>query len=160
MNPRKLSQKSHDDLLKSFQEFDYVELVAINQDGTILAGHQRVHIMQELGWHNREIEVRIPSYLLPEKQCKAYLIRSNKNTGEWDFEILANAFELEDLYDCGFEEKDFQLGDWNSDLDEGSNDPPEEPDIEIIKLQVPLGKRTEILPIIKISLQNYNVTIL
>ena len=113
-NPRTLSQKAHAELLKSFDEFDYVELVAINLDGTILAGHQRVHIMFELGWQNQEIEVRVPSKQLSEKQAKKYLLRSNKNTGDWDYDILANDFEVDELYECGFEDKDFQIGDWKT----------------------------------------------
>jgi len=103
-NPRTLSKKSHDELLKSFNEFDYVELVAINSDNTILAGHQRVHIMHELGWNEKEIEVRIPSRKLNDKEAKKYLLRSNKNVGEWDFDILANDFEIDELLDVGFTE--------------------------------------------------------
>lgn len=113
-NPRVISEKNHKELLKSFKKFDYAELIAINLDNTILAGHQRVHIMQELGWLDKEIEVRIPNFLLTDEDAKEYLIRSNKNTGEWNYEILANCFEVDALYDCGFEEKDFQLhgSDW------------------------------------------------
>ena len=51
---------------------------------------------------------------MSEKQAKKYLLRSNKNTGDWDYDILANAFEVDELYECGFEDKDFQIGDWKT----------------------------------------------
>jgi hypothetical protein len=105
-NPRTLSKKSHDELLKSFNEFDYVELVAINSDNTILAGHQRVHIMIELGWIDKEIEVRIPNRKLNVKEAKKYLLRSNKNIGDWDLDILANQFDLDELLEVGFTEEE------------------------------------------------------
>lgn len=116
--------------------------------------------MRELGWENDEIEVRVPSVLLNEKEANEYLIRSNKNTGEWDFDILANDYDLEFLEDCGFEKADFGLDNWESNLDEGGDEPPPSPDTEIIKLQVRLGQKTEILPIINAALKDYDVTVL
>lgn len=105
-NPRSLSKKSHGDLLKSFEDFDYVELAAIDFDNTILAGHQRIHIMLELGWQDREIEVRVPNRKLTKKENRKYLLVSNKVTGDWDYDILANEFDVDELFDAGFEEKD------------------------------------------------------
>lgn len=117
-NPRSLSIKAHNDLKKSFEKFDYVELVAVNTDGTILAGHQRCFILTEMGKAEDEIEVRIPSRKLTEKEAKEYLLRSNKNIGEWDFDILANNYEVEDLLEWGFQESDLQIGDWAIDSNE------------------------------------------
>lgn len=105
-NPRSLSKKSHADLLKSFDEFDYVELAAIDFDNTIVAGHQRVHIMLELGWSDREIDVRVPNRKLTTKEQRKYLLVSNKVTGDFDYDILANQFEIEELFDAGFVETD------------------------------------------------------
>lgn len=105
-NPRTLSKKSHADLLKSFEEFDYVEIAAIDADNTIVAGHQRIHVMLELGWDEKEIDVRVPNRKLTTKEQRKYLLLSNKVTGDFDYDILANQFEVEELYDAGFEEKD------------------------------------------------------
>jgi len=105
-NPRILSKKSHDELIKSFEEFDYVELVAITKQNVIIAGHQRVSIMKELGWTEKEIEVRVPNRDLTEKEIKKYLLRSNKNVGDWNYEILANDFEIEELFGVGFTEEE------------------------------------------------------
>lgn len=119
-NPRTLSKASYDELIKSFKEFDYVELVAIDTENTILAGHQRIHIMKDLGWLDKEIEVRFPSRKLTEKESKKYLLRSNKNIGDWDFDLLANDFQLEELLDVGFTENEL-IGNF-----ELENDPVEQ----------------------------------
>lgn len=101
-NPRTLSKRNHDELVKSFEEFGYVEVAAIDRDDTILAGHQRVHIMLELGWQDTEIDVRVPNRKLTDRERRKYLLRSNKNTGDFDYDILANEFEVDELYDAGF----------------------------------------------------------
>ena len=48
-NPRKLSDKAKEDIKKSISKFNLVELPAINQNGIIIAGHQRVKILKLLG---------------------------------------------------------------------------------------------------------------
>lgn len=108
-NPRQMTDKQNKDLTKSLEKFDLVEIPAINTDGTILAGHQRLRIMQQLGRGEEIIDVRVPNRLLTEKEVQEYNIRSNKNTGEFDFDILANAFETEDLLDWGFEESELKI---------------------------------------------------
>lgn len=108
-NPRTLSQKQHKELLKSFKKFNLVEIPAINIDNVILAGHQRLKIMSELGMGEQEIDVRIPDRLLNESEVQEYNIRSNKNSGEWDMDILANNFEIDDLLEWGFEENEFGI---------------------------------------------------
>jgi len=45
---------------------------------------------------------------LSEKEVEELNIRLNKNTGSWDFDVLANEFELPDLVEWGFEP--FELG--------------------------------------------------
>ncbi|MEM0167474.1 MAG: DNA modification methylase [Thermoplasmatales archaeon] len=120
-NPRTLSKASHDELIKSFDEFDYVELVAVNTDNTILAGHQRVHIMMELGWQDIEIEVRVPNRDLTKREAKKYLLRSNKNVGDWDWDLLANDFELDELLEVGFTEEEM-VGNFDEEDEETSDE--------------------------------------
>ena len=96
-------------MLNSFKKFDYAELVAINADNTILAGHQRIHVMQELGWSETEIEVRVPTRLLNDNEAEEYLVRSNLNTGDWEWNLL-QMFDSNNLLAYGFEEKDLLEG--------------------------------------------------
>ncbi len=111
-NPRKLTKKEKDDLEKSIKKFGIVEIPVANLNNNLLAGHQRV--MLKLS-ENPEYEddVRFPDRLLTEQEEKEYNIRSNKNTGSWDFELLAN-FDNTDLIEWGFE--DIELPDFNFDV--------------------------------------------
>lgn len=101
-NPRILTEKQHEQLTQSLKSFNLAEIPVINKDNTILAGHQRIRIMKELHGEDFVIEVRVPDRQLTDNEADEYLIRSNKNTGEWNFEELANNFENEDLTDWGF----------------------------------------------------------
>lgn len=103
-NPRKISKDQLRDLKKSFEKFGYCEVVAINADGTILAGHQRIRTMIDLKMSKNPIDVRVPNRQLSDAEADEYLIRSNKNTGEWDFEKLEADFCVPDLVSWGFSE--------------------------------------------------------
>ena len=84
-NPRTLSAQQKKDLEASITKFNLAEIPAINVDNTILAGHARLKVMAALGRKDEEIDVRVPSRALTAKECEEYLLRSNKNTGSWDF---------------------------------------------------------------------------
>jgi ParB-like chromosome segregation protein Spo0J len=103
-NPRQISKEQFQHLLNSMEKFDYVELVAIDQDNTIIAGHMRVKALKKLKKGSENIEVRVPSRKLTEEEFREYLIRSNRNKGDFDFDILANEWEPLDLLKWGFTE--------------------------------------------------------
>jgi DNA modification methylase len=104
-NPRTLSDKQRRDLEASITKFNLVEIPAINTDNTIVAGHARLKIMQALGRGQEEIEVRVPNRLLTKSEFEEYLLRSNRNTGSWDYEIL-KSFDTSFLLDIGFDDGD------------------------------------------------------
>ena len=106
-NPRQMTDVQVENLKKSLLKFDLVEIPVADLDNRIVAGHQRLKIMQLLGRGNEEIDVRMPNRKLTEEEFKEYNIRSNKNSGEWNFDELANFFDMEDLLQWGFEETDF-----------------------------------------------------
>lgn len=101
-NPRSISKRSYENLCNSLKKYNYAEIALINLDNTILAGHQRIHVLQDLGRGEEEIEVRVPSRKLTNKEADNYLIVSNKVTGDFDFDILANQWEEEELIEGGF----------------------------------------------------------
>lgn len=103
-NPRKLSKKAHSDLEASLVKFGLAEVPVLNADNTIMAGHQCVMILSSLYGLDHEIDVRIPNRQLTEEEEREYNIRSNKNQGEWDWDIMANNFDVKDLLDWGFQE--------------------------------------------------------
>ena len=101
-NPRKISDSQMENLKNSIKKFNLVEIPAIDLDNTILAGHQRLKAMQIVGRGNEEIDVRVPNRPLTEKERQEYLIRSNKNVGEWDNDLLS-LFDEDVLQDIGFD---------------------------------------------------------
>ena len=107
-NPRTLNEKQHKDLKKSLSKFDLAEIPAINTNNKILAGHQRLKVLFEING-DAEIDVRVPNRELTEKESQEYLVRSNANTGSWDFDLLANEFDLEELNEWGLEVPDMEV---------------------------------------------------
>lgn len=108
-NPRQITEKQYSDLKKSVTKFNLAEIPAINLDNKICAGHQRLKAMSEVYGNDFEIDVRVPNRKLSEKEFKEYNVRSNKNTAGWEYDILANEFEIEELIEWGFEEKELDL---------------------------------------------------
>lgn len=130
-NPRSLSNKQEDDLKRSLEKFDLVEIPAINKDNSILAGHQRIKILQLIGRGEELIDVRVPNRQLTKKEADSYLIGSNSLGGDWDFELLKD-FSSELLLDVGFEQEDLSKI-WNDNLDNFDEDFDEKKEIEKVK---------------------------
>lgn len=114
-NPRTISEKQIEDLKKSLQKFNLVEIPAVTPDGRIIAGHQRIKVLQLLGRGEEEIDVRIPNRKLTEKEYEQYLLTSNAVTADWDYEKL-KSFDLDLLIDIGFSEEDLSAI-WDDHLD-------------------------------------------
>jgi DNA modification methylase len=91
-----------EDLKKSLQKFNLVEIPAIDTDGTIIAGHQRIKALQLLDRGDEIIDVRIPNRKLTEKESRTYMVGSNSLGGTWDFEKLQK-FDKDLLLEIGFE---------------------------------------------------------
>lgn len=129
-NPRKLTDEQAEQLKRSLEKFDLVEIPAIDTDNRLIAGHQRVKILLALGRGAEEIDVRVPSRKLTKEEFEEYNVRSNLTTGEWDFEALGN-FDETFLADIGFD---------STDLDKifGEDDMPEVFDLakELEKLNI------------------------
>ena len=102
INPRLITDKQMSDLTRSLKKYNLVEIPAIDTNGTILAGHQRIKALKLLGRGEELIDVRVPNRKLTEKESKEYLIASNKLGGDWDFELL-KSFDFETLEFAGFD---------------------------------------------------------
>jgi DNA modification methylase len=105
-NPRKITDKQMEDLKVSLTKFNLAELPAINLDGKICAGHQRIKALQLLGRGEELIEVRSPNRKLTSSEFKQYLLTSNRSGGSWDFDILASDFDIDTLLISGFDSND------------------------------------------------------
>lgn len=105
-NPRKMSDDDKKELSKSIDRFNLVEIPAINTDNMLVAGHQRIDDLLSKGRGDEEIDVRVPNRPLTKKEFREYNIRSNKNHGEFDNDILRKDFTLEELEFFGFDIKE------------------------------------------------------
>lgn len=106
-NPRKLSKEDAEGLKESIQKFGIIDKPIITKEGLIIGGHQRKRILKEIGL--KEVECWIPSRDLTDKEIDELNIRLNRNTGEWDWDKLANEWEVTDLLDWGFNLADFDM---------------------------------------------------
>ena len=130
-NPRTISPKQLKDLTRSLKKFNLVEIPAIDVDNKILAGHQRLGVLQLLGRGNELIDCRIPNRKLTKKESEQYLISSNALGGDWDFEKL-KSFDLDLLTNIGFDQ--IELANlWDNELEVREEDFNIEEEIKKIK---------------------------
>ncbi|SRR5258706_3719907 len=106
-NPRKLSIEQYDQLKVSLEKFGLIDKPIVTQDGIIIGGHQRKNVLKKAGI--KEVECYIPDRELTEKEIEELNIRLNKNTGSFDFDILANQFDLDELCQWGFKLEEFSI---------------------------------------------------
>jgi ParB-like chromosome segregation protein Spo0J len=109
-NPRQISKKQYNDLKDSLDKFSLVEPIVVNKDMTIIGGHQRYKIWKENAEQSNVDDITIPCVVLDlnKEQERELNIRLNKSGGEWDMDILANEFDIEELKEWGF--KDIEFG--------------------------------------------------
>ena len=105
-NPRELTKDQYNQLKDSLLRFGVVDPVIVNKhpdrDNIIIGGHQRSKVWEDMG--NSTIPtVELNLTLEKEKELN---VRLNKNTGQFDMDMLANHFETEDLIEWGFDEKE------------------------------------------------------
>ncbi|SFS05839.1 site-specific DNA-methyltransferase [Anaeromicropila populeti] len=106
-NPRKKLKpcdKEYEKIKTSITEFGYVEPIIVNTDFTIIGGHQRVTVLQNLGY----TEIDCIVIAIDKTKEKALNIALNKITGSWNEELLADLLkDIEasdfDLSKTGFE---------------------------------------------------------
>lgn len=90
-NPRYITAKRACELTESLDTFGLVVPLAVNTDGLLIGGHQRLAILKTKGI--AEVEVRVPNRPLTEAEVQELNLRLNKNTGEFDWDKLANLDE-------------------------------------------------------------------
>jgi hypothetical protein len=68
---------------------------------------RRVLLARALKNPDEMVDVRVPSRPLTNDEGIELALRLNRNTGQWDFDALANDFDLDFLKSVGFEDNDF-----------------------------------------------------
>ena len=123
-NPRKINQAQLDRLKRSIQENGFLEPLLVNtykdRKGVVIGGHQRLKALIELG----VVEIPCVEASFPLKKEKSVNVQMNKLGGDFDFDMLAEHFEMEELEDMGFEKFEFNTN--KLDIDSFLIDSPEE----------------------------------
>lgn len=98
-NPRNITEIQFQKLKQSLMEDGYHSRMKVTHDHRLVGGHQRLRALRELGYH--EVPVLVPSVPITDEQYIRIMMRDNHNNGTWDFEILANDYDLEWLRGIG-----------------------------------------------------------
>jgi hypothetical protein len=96
-NPRIIKDDKFKKLVQSITDFPEmlnVRPIVVNSDMVVLGGNMRLKACKEAGMD--EIPVIIADSFTPEQE-KEFLIKDNVSGGEWDWALLANEWEPEDL---------------------------------------------------------------
>ena len=108
-NPRQLTKDQHKDLTDSIKRFGLVDPLIVNthkeRKNILVGGHQRLKIAQELNIK----EIPCVEVELNPDQEKELNIRLNKNSGEWNYDALANYFDVGELTEWGFTDDELQF---------------------------------------------------
>ena len=113
-NPRKKlkkGDKEYEKIKQSLLKFGYVDPIIVNEDLTVIGGHQRLTVLKDLDYETAKCVI----VNLPKEDEKALNIALNKITGQWDEALLADLL------------LDLQESDFNLDLT--GFEPPEIDDI-------------------------------
>lgn len=141
INPRTISDKQLSDLKRSLEKYNLVEIPAVDLDGTILAGHQRIKVLKILGRGDELIDCRVPNRKLTDEESKEYLIASNKLGGDWDFDLL-KSFDLDTLEFAGFDK--IELGElWDKEKEVIDDEFDEKKELK--KIKKPITKLGDII---------------
>jgi ParB-like chromosome segregation protein Spo0J len=100
-NPRLIKDDKFKKLVQSIKDFPEmldIRPIVVNADMIILGGNMRYKACVEAGL--KEIPVIIADKLTEEQQ-REFLIKDNTSGGEWDWEMLANEWDAEELGDWG-----------------------------------------------------------
>jgi ParB-like chromosome segregation protein Spo0J len=117
-NPRKdlrPNDPEYKKLKRSIKEFGYVEPIIVNKDMTVIGGHQRLKVLNDLGY----VEVECIVLDLPKDKEKALNVALNKISGDWDKDKLRQVFLDLQLDEYDLELTGFDVGEIDKLLDEG-----------------------------------------
>lgn len=101
-NPRLIKDDKFKKLVQSVKDFPEmlnIRPIVVNKDMIILGGNMRFKACKEAGL--KEVPIIITD--LTEEQQKEFLIKDNVSGGEWDWDILANEWNADDLKDWGLD---------------------------------------------------------
>lgn len=100
-NPRYIKSKKHKELVKSLQEFPQmkeIREIVVDENMLILAGDKRTYALEELQYEDVKVK---QVFGLTDAQKRRFIIVDNAHSGDWDSDILANEWDMQELDDWG-----------------------------------------------------------
>lgn len=107
-NPRLIKDDKFKKLVQSIKDFPEmlnIRPIVVNTDMVILGGNMRYKACKEAGL--KEVPVIITD--LSEEKQREFLIKDNTSGGEWDWEVLANEWDAEQLDAWGLDVPSFEV---------------------------------------------------
>jgi len=101
-NPRVIKDEKFAKLVQSIKdlpEMAEVRPVVVNTDMVVLGGNMRLKAMREAGW--KEVPIEVVDW--DEDKQRQFIIKDNVSGGEWDWEMLANQWDVEQLEEWGLD---------------------------------------------------------
>lgn len=102
-NPRSITKDQMHHLEGLIKKFGLIDLPIVNTDMTIIGGHQRIKILKKQ--KVKQVDCWLPDRELTEEEVEHLMIGVNAVSGSWDWETLANEFNVVDLLEWGFTEQ-------------------------------------------------------
>jgi hypothetical protein len=102
-NPRLIKDYKFEKLVNSIKEFPQMldlRPIVVNQDMIVLGGNMRLKACEEAGL--KEVPIIFADNLTPEQE-KEFIIKDNSSFGEWDWDLLANEWNTDQLIDWGMD---------------------------------------------------------
>jgi len=126
-NPRVIKDNKFQKLVKSITELpQMLELrpIVVNRDMIVLGGNMRLKACEAAGL--TEVPVVFADNLTPEQE-REFIVKDNSSFGEWDWDLLANEWDVDQLQDWGIDIGGFDLSpnefDESFDLPDGDKSP-------------------------------------
>ena len=126
-NPRLIKDEKFKKLVQSIKDFpQMLELrpIVVDENNVILGGNMRFKALKEAGY--KEVSI-VKANDLTDEQKDEFIVKDNVGFGEWDWDSLANEWDVEKLDEWGLwvpdmqGEVDYSILD-DEDLDEQLND--------------------------------------
>ncbi len=101
-NPRSITKQNLNKLVKSIQEFPEMlnaRPIIVNKDMVVLGGNMRLKALQQADI--KEVHVQIVDW--SKKKQNEFVIKDNASFGDWEYELLEDQWNEEDLKDWAIE---------------------------------------------------------
>ena len=125
-NPRFIRDEKFKKLVASLVEFPEMATLrplVVDETMTVLGGNMRLKAMQELKW--KEVPIVVAEGLT-DAQKDEFVIKDNVSYGMYDWEMLANEWDAEELTRWGLDIPNYSFGHDANDMDESELDLDEE----------------------------------